>query len=108
MPQIVTSQSNPRTPYGVFGSAYAPNFGEVRKERKLDRDRTDAALNKAVQALQTMKAPLGSEITINDGVVNSNNALQDSMNAHVLKQCSLLLQEDFSVTAAPLAQGQCR
>ena len=79
MPQIVTSQSNPRTPYGVFGSAYAPNFGEVRKERKLDRDRTDAALNKAVQALQTMKAPLGSEITINDGVVNSNNALQDSM-----------------------------
>ena len=79
MPQIYQSRNNStissRGASAMQQNAFMDQTAAAR-ERKL---RSDAALNKATQALQTMKAPLGSEITNNDGVVNSNNALQDSM-----------------------------
>lgn len=78
MPQIYQSRGQQTINRGA-SSMQQNAFMDQTAAARERKSRSDAALNKAVQALQVMKAPKGSEITNNDGVVNSNNILQDSM-----------------------------
>jgi hypothetical protein len=80
MPQISTSQSSMQVgAYDVFRNAFAPNFGELRRERTAKREAGDAALSKAIQHLKTMGASEGSRININNGVVTTNEKLDNFM-----------------------------